>query len=120
MISIRKWVKDGMPLPAPPYFKQMTVKNYSRRYLPDIFIETGTFKGNMVHAIKKEFKNIYSIELDEILYKIAKKRFVRNNHISIIQGDSAVQLHKILTKNDKPCLFWLDAHYSGEGQQKVI
>ena len=84
----------------------------------DTFVETGTHKGNMVQALKKKFKKIYSIELNEALYRNARKRFAKNNHISIIFGDNSVRLKDILPKIDKPCLFWLDAHYSGEGTAK--
>lgn len=72
----------------------------------------------MIHAVNKKFKKIYSIELNEPLYRKARKRFAKNNHILIIFGDSTVQLKKILPKIDKPCLFWLDAHYSGKGTAK--
>ena len=72
----------------------------------------------MIHTVKKKFKRIYSIELNEALFRNARKRFVKNNHISIIYGDSTVQLKEILPNIDKPCLFWLDAHYSGEGTAK--
>ncbi len=84
----------------------------------DIFVETGTYKGNMVQAMKKKSKKIYSIELNETFYRNARKKFAKNNHISILFGDSSVRLKEILPKIDKPCLFWLDAHYSGEGTAK--
>ncbi|KKL97304.1 hypothetical protein LCGC14_1835830 [marine sediment metagenome] len=66
----------------------------------------------------KTKKKIYSIELDEAFYRNARKKFANNNHILILFGDSPVQLKKILPKIDKPCLFWLDAHFSGEGTAK--
>ena len=117
-INLRKWIKSGKTLPGPHFYKRKVVKYYARKFSPEIFIETGTYQGDMIHAVKKKFKQIYSIELNEALYRNARKRFVKNNHISIIYGDSTVQLKKILPKIDKPCLFWLDAHYSGEGTAK--
>ncbi len=116
--NLRKWIKSGKNLPGPHLYKENVVKYYNRKFSPEIFIETGTYKGDMIHAVKKKFKQIYSIELNEILYRNAKKRFAKNNHISIIYGDSTVQLKKVLSKIEKPCLFWLDAHYSGEGTVK--
>ncbi|MFX1419559.1 MAG: hypothetical protein ACFE9N_11625 [Promethearchaeota archaeon] len=118
VINLRKWIKSGKPLPGPHFYKQKVVKYYAKKFSPDIFIETGTYQGDMIHAIKKKFKTIYSIELNEELYRKARKRFAKYNHILIIYGDSKVQLKKILSKIDKPCLFWLDAHYSGDGTAK--
>jgi len=115
IINLRKWIRSGKPLPGPHLYKRKVVKYYAKKFLTEIFIETGTYQGDMIHAVKKKFKQIYSIELDENLYKKTKKRFAMNYHISIIQGDSTVQLKKILSNINKPCLFWLDAHYSGEG-----
>jgi len=116
--NLRNWIKSGKPSPGPHFYKQKVVKYYARKFSPEIFVETGTYQGDMIYVVKKKFKQIYSIELNEILYRKARKRFVKNNHISIIYGDSTVQLKKILPKIDKPCLFWLDAHYSGEGTAK--
>jgi len=114
-IFLRRWIKSGKPLPGPQIYKRKVVKYYARKFSPEIFIETGTYQGAMIHAVKKNFKQIYSIELKEAFYRKAKKRFEKNNHISIIYGDSTIQLKKILQKINKPCLFWLDAHYSGVG-----
>lgn len=111
--ELRKWFKMGMHPPPPPTLKQKIVKIYANKFLINIFIETGTYLGEMVNATRKIFKKIYSIELDDELYKNAKKKFSKYNHISIIQGDSSKILPTILSKIKQPCLFWLDAHYSG-------
>lgn len=42
----------------------------------------------------------------------ARRRFQKQPHISILQGDSATVLPRLLSEIDKPCLFWLDAHFS--------
>jgi len=111
--ELRKWFKMGIHPPSPPTLKQKIVKMYANKFLINIFIETGTYLGEMVNATRKIFKKIYSIELDDELYKNAKKKFSKYNHISIIQGDSSKILPTILSKIKQPCLFWLDAHYSG-------
>ncbi|MBN1898232.1 MAG: hypothetical protein JW827_05615 [Spirochaetes bacterium] len=93
--------------------KQNIVKEYARKNTIRIFIETGTYLGNMINAVKRIFKTIHSIELDNHLALQAKKRFSRFSHITIWQGDSSKILPAILTGISEPCLFWLDAHYSG-------
>lgn len=78
-----------------------------------IFIETGTSLGNTVEALKNNFERIYSIEFDRQLYEKAKDRFP-DTHISVLHGDSAVELKKVLSEISEPALIWLDAHDSGE------
>jgi len=107
------WKKKGRPLPPPHLYKQRTVKEYAKVFSIMTFIETGTYEGAMVEATKTIFNKIYSIELDMTLYKNAKQRFSRFKNITIIQGDSRKVLPKLLKSIESPCLFWLDAHYSG-------
>jgi hypothetical protein len=33
----------------------------------------------------------------------------------VLQGDSTQVLREVLSRIEEPCLFWLDAHYSGKG-----
>ena len=82
-------------------------------------VETGTFLGNTIKAVKNEFKEIYSIELDRSLYIQAKNRFKKFKHINIKFGDSSEKLPEILSKIESQCLFWLDAHYSGKNTSKT-
>ncbi len=99
-------------------FKQNVVKSFAKFFSLEVLIETGTYFGDMIYATRKIFKKIYSIEIDEYLYKEAKSRFSKYKHISILHGDSMNLIPKILSKINQPCLFWLDAHYSGVGTGK--
>lgn len=107
------WLKAGKPIPTPHLVKQNIIKQYANIYHPDILIETGTFRGEMVDACSGLFKKIYSIELSHDLFQEASGRFSDQKHISILQGDSGKILPEILNKINEPCLFWLDGHYSG-------
>lgn len=107
-------VKRIIPVPAPHCLKQQVVKEYANRFSLTTFIETGTNSGAMVNAVKNTFCRIFSIEIDEILFKQAKKRFKKFKHISIIHGDSGKILPSILSRITEPCLFWLDGHYISE------
>lgn len=110
--AYRSWQNLGRPIPTPHAVKQMTVKEYAAKYGTNVFVETGTYLGEMVNAVKFNFKKIYSIELSPELYKRAEKKFYRDKHIAILQGDSSKVLPEIISHIYKPCLFWLDAHYS--------
>lgn len=97
---------------TPQFIKQRVIKSYARKYKLQIFIETGTYLGTTVSATKSIFSRIYSIELDKKLYERAKNKFNKFKNIQIIHGDSSTILPNLLKKMNKPCLFWLDAHYS--------
>ena len=111
--EIASWFKKGKPIPPPHAVKEEIVKDIAKKSNLKIFIETGTFLGDMVNVVKNFFEEIYSIEINEKLYQISKKRFKKYNHIHIIKGDSGGILKFLLRKINKPALFWLDAHYSG-------
>ena len=108
-----KWFKAGKLVPPPHIIKQKIIKQYAKMHQPNIFVETGTFMGEMVDACSSIFNQIYSIELSRDLFLGAYSRFSKQKHISIIHGDSVDILPEILLKIDEPCLFWLDGHYSG-------
>jgi hypothetical protein len=111
--ELRDWQKRGRSDPLPNLMKQQVVKEYAREFHFRTLIETGTYYGAMVSATKDDFARIISIELDQTFYERAKRKFAKFEHISIIQGDSGEVLGKVLPNITEPCLFWLDAHYSG-------
>lgn len=111
--EFREWERRGKPLPPPDLVKQRAVKAYGERFSLGTLVETGTFQGNMVFVMRRQFRRIFSIELDQVLYEHAKQRFATMPHITILHGDSSFTLAEILSDINTPCLFWLDAHYSG-------
>ena len=108
-----QWRLAGRPVPPPPPVKQAIVKDYQRRFGLRVFIETGTFAGDMIDAVKQHFARIVSIELDPGWHARAVERFRSDKHVSLLQGDSGVRLREVLASLTEPALFWLDAHYSG-------
>ncbi len=93
--------------------KERTVRSYGREFGLRTLVETGTYMGDMIAAMKKDFDRIYSIELSEQLHEEARRRFERYEHIHLLRGDSGVELGKLMGELDGPALFWLDGHYSG-------
>ena len=98
---------------APHRLKRRVILKRARDFNLRCFVETGTFFGDMVHAQRKNFDQLVSIELDDYLFERAKKRFRNQPHIRILKGDSGEKIAEILSGMNEPCLFWLDAHYSG-------
>jgi len=111
-LSLIQWLFKEKTPPTPPVIKLKLIKTMARKYSTKTFIETGTYLGTTTASVKKNFSKIYTIELDEKLYKRAKYKFRKNRNIIVLKGNSAKVLPKILTKINTPCLFWLDAHYS--------
>lgn len=109
--SISRWRKNKV-VPPPHSLKQQVIKDFAKKFGLNILVETGTYYGDMIESTKTYFDQIYSIELSEELYQKAKQRFDGEENIKIIQGDSGVELEKLLEKIKDPTLFWLDAHYS--------
>lgn len=109
----RAWEKQGRPSPPPHVVKEELIRDYAKKFKTNILIETGTYLGDMVQAMRKSFARIISFELDEALAKQAQKRFAGEAHIEIVQGDSGRLLGDQLSDIAEPCLFWLDGHYSG-------
>ncbi len=108
-----KWLMNGKPVSSPHIHAKKVVLEYAKKYNVHTLVETGTYRGDMLYGTKNVFKQIYSIELNEELCQRAQNRFSKYKHISIIRGDSSQVLAKILPQIKEPCLFWLDAHYSG-------
>lgn len=94
--------------------------NISKKHNINNFIETGTYMGNTIFAVKDIFRYIYSIELSKKIFNLVKNRFSSYNNIKILNGDSADILSEIIPNIDGPTLFWLDAHYSSGATAKGI
>ena len=116
-ISARKkiilWHLTGRAIPPPHVVKQNIIKHYAAKYKLKNFIETGTYMGEMIDAVLNTFPKIISIEFDSVLAARAKNKFSSYGHVTILQGDSGQVLPSVISNINEPCLFWLDAHFSG-------
>ena len=111
--ELREWENSGKPLPPPHVFKQRALREHAQRFGLKVLVETGTYYGDMLEAMKGSFDRLYSIELSTALHRQARQRFRRDRQIELIQGDSGAELGKLMPKIRQPSLFWLDGHYSG-------
>jgi hypothetical protein len=96
---------------TPHLFKQRTVREYARRYTLRVLIETGTYYGEMVAAVKNDFDRIDSIEFDPALARRAARLFERHPKIRILEGASEQFIPELLKSLSEHALFWLDAGY---------
>ena len=114
-----QWRLRGRPLPPPHVVKQLAILRYQRAGRFRTFIETGTFTGEMVDAMRPYFDRFISIEMSPDIYEAARQRFAGDARITLFRGDSAIELPKILQTLDHPALFWLDGHFMGAGTARA-
>lgn len=82
------------------------------KYVNPIFVETGTANGGGVEAaLNAGFEHIYSIEINQPRQLENLERFRGIRGITLITGDSGVELEKLIPLIDKRATFWLDAHF---------
>lgn len=117
--SLRLWRKNKYPVPPPHIVKAAFLKKLAEKKELNIFVETGTYMGDMIDELKYNFEFIYSIELYKPLYSRAKKIFSKYQYIKILSGNSSLKIKAILRDIKQPALFWLDAHYSGDGTARA-
>jgi hypothetical protein len=110
---VGRWIRAGRPVPPPSLVKQNVLRSYGRRFSLRTLIETGTYFGDTLYALRDDFARLYSVELDPRLHQWARARFARLPHIELLCGDSRVLLPTLVAQLREPCLFWLDGHFSG-------
>lgn len=81
-----------------------------------VFVETGTFLGGTTRWAAKHFKDVYTIELSEQLYKVSSTALKKLGNVQPLLGDSREKLSEILASIvDRRAVHWLDGHWSGQG-----
>ena len=117
---IKQRAANPNSVPVPHSAKQEVIRHFASKYNIQVFVESGTFLGIMINSMKGQFKKLYSIELSEILYKNAIKKFENDKNVNIVFGDSGSMLPQVIKDINEPILFWLDGHYSGDITAKGI
>jgi hypothetical protein len=107
------WFLRGRPSRSPHLLKQKVVREYGDKFALKTLVETGTYYGEMVAAMKSHFDHIYSIEFVPELAERATRKFAHYPHVRIFCGDSRVVIPQVLALLSGPALFWLDAGYYG-------
>jgi hypothetical protein len=112
-LELLLWRIFGRVSSPPLLYKKFVIENYAKIYCTKVLVETGTYYGDMVEALRNKFEKIYSVELDSDLYSKARWRFSTDPRTHLVKGDSGGLLSDVVSELEEPCIFWLDAHYSG-------
>ena len=77
------------------------------------FIETGTARGEGTQqALDCGMRKIITVEANPDVFVKASKRFIGEDCVTCILGDSGDVLKDVLTDLAEPAVFWLDSHFS--------
>jgi hypothetical protein len=117
---LRQWEALGRPDPPPHEVKEAAIIRYAEQYGVRTMVETGTYLGDMVQAMKRRFDKVFTIELSPDYAARARRRFASSPNVTVLEGSSDSVLESLVTKLHQPVLFWLDAHYSGGATARGI
>lgn len=109
-IGLRNWEQRQFAAPSPGFVKELVLLRNSAS--DNIWVETGTYRGDTTHFLSRHAKRVYSIEPEPDLFKTARARFAANRQVEIINGLSEAVLGSLLPKLTGDVSFWLDAHFS--------
>lgn len=79
----------------------------------NVFVETGTFRGNTTQWASQHFSRVVTIEASLDFYRKAVERFSSQENVTVLHGNSRDCLQNVVDALDETAVFWLDAHWSG-------
>ena len=98
------------------------LEDFIKKYNITHYFETGTGEGvSLEYASKYNFQKLYSVDLDEELFKRAENRFKNDERIILVNNYSTEAIKNLLPtiENESTILFFLDAHFPGADFHKV-
>ncbi len=85
------------------------VKKYTNN---KVFVETGALLGDGIQrALDAGYEKVISIECHLEYYNKTRDRFAGDDRVTVIRGDSSVDLYDAIKDIDENITFFLDAHY---------
>lgn len=91
-------------------------------YKYNTFVETGTWHGETIFGVERFFDKLYTIEIKKELYEEAVERYA-GNKITFINGDSSIEMEKLVKTLEDNVVFFLDGHWSkmdtGMGEKEI-
>lgn len=79
------------------------------------FVETGTFRGLTAEWAARHFWRVTTIELPGEWYDESKAKLRPLANVQLLCGDSWTILPLVVSGLKGPTMFWLDAHWFGQG-----
>lgn len=91
------------------------VRALIERFEPDGFIETGTFLGSTTRFFAGNGVPVYSAEIDDLYWLLAKLRLGWRSGVELVRGDSRAMLESLTAERPftRPFVY-LDAHWGDD------
>jgi hypothetical protein len=114
LAKIKNWRYVEPPLLSASQKREL-IRTYAIQTGKRILIETGTYDGGTVDELYNDFDRLYSIELDDTLFKKAQAHMAEREKVTLLHGDSGALLPALIAGIGEGMIFWIDAHYAGVG-----
>jgi hypothetical protein len=100
--QMRAWWAQGRPAPPPHEVKLAAILGLADRLDAKALIETGSYLGDTIRALRGRFDLIASIEIAPSLAEPLQREFAGDSSVRVILGDSGAELSKLLAGNCSP------------------
>lgn len=114
-VAAHRWFRGEHLFGPPAIAKQRHLLRILKARGHRIFVEAGTYKGATTAFLASHADQVISVELGDALFAAAQRRFAKHPNVSIIHGDSLIEIPKIVANCATPPLVFLDGHFSGPG-----
>jgi len=109
------WFHGDHLVSPPAIAKQRHLLNTLKSRKHRIFVEAGTYKGETTAFFVPYAEQVFSVELHDGLFAAAEERFAQHPNVTLIHGDSLIEIPKVVANCSTPPLVFLDGHFSGAG-----
>lgn len=106
------WAHGVHMMPPPAVAKQLHLRRILQARKHRVFVESGTFRGSTSAYISRFADEVFTVELSDELAAAAERKFAGTN-VTVVRGDSTVEIPKLVAACTSPPLVFLDGHYSG-------
>jgi hypothetical protein len=115
VLMMRLTAYDVFPYAHPDHLSKELMQHLIRTFQVDVLVETGTYMGTTAEQASSLFSKIFTVEIHKPTFLDTRRRLARYPNISIYCDNSHNFLaYPELSSLERP-LYWLDAHYCGEG-----
>ncbi|MCF7852563.1 MAG: hypothetical protein K9M07_04915 [Simkaniaceae bacterium] len=99
----------------PDHLSNEFMRHLISNFNVDTLVETGTYTGMTAECASHCFSEVYTVEIHKNIFLETKRRLARFQNISMYCDNSFnFLIYPEISKLERP-LYWLDAHYCGEG-----
>ncbi|ASQ87046.1 hypothetical protein [Mycobacterium intracellulare] len=112
------WFHGDHLVSPPAVAKQRHLLNVFKSRNHRIFVEAGTYKGQTTAFFIPHADEVISVELHDGLFAAAEKRFAQQPNVTIVHGDSLIEIPRIVADCSSAPFVFLDGHFSGAGTAK--